>query len=98
METASVQNQIRTRLIENFHPVFIEVMDDSARHAGHREARAGGASHFSVKMAAEAFQGQSLVKRHQAVYRALDVFLKNGVHALAMELWSAQEWHGRRAS
>jgi len=95
MKTSAVYDQIKMRLIQDFAPVFIEVTDDSARHQGHQGARAGGNSHFRVRMASDVFKGQLLVKRHQAVYRALDDFLKNGVHALQMELWSAEEWHAR---
>ncbi len=95
METSSVQDQIKISLTRDFEPVFIEVTDDSARHRGHREASAGS-SHFSVKLAAQAFNGMSLIKRHQAVYRTLDRFFKSGVHALQMEILSAEEWHARR--
>ena len=95
METSVVCDQIKVCLIQNFKPTFIEVADDSARHQGHREARAGGGSHFRVKMAAESFNGLSLIKRHQAVYRTLESFLQSGVHALQMELLSAEEWHAR---
>jgi len=58
----------------------------------------GGNSHFRVKMVAESFNGKSLIKRHQAVYRSLDAFLKSGVHALQMELLSVEEWHARGQS
>ena len=95
METFAVHDQIRMRLIQDFDPVFIEVADDSARHAGHRESSSGRGTHFSVKMASELFKGRTLIKRHQAVYQSLDIFFKSGVHALQMELWSAEEWHAR---
>lgn len=91
-------DQIKMRLSQDFTPILIEVSDDSARHQGHQGARAGGNSHFRVKMVSESFNGLPLLKRHQAVYRALDSFFKNGVHALQMELLSAEEWHVRGES
>ena len=94
METSASCDRIKTCLIQSFRPVFVEVSDDSARHQGHQEARSGG-SHFRIKMAAEFFNNLPLIKRHQAVYRALESFLKSGVHALQMELLSAEEWHAR---
>ena len=40
--------RMRTRLEEAFQPVRLEVVDDSARHAGHAGTRDGGESHFNL--------------------------------------------------
>lgn len=90
-----ISDQIKATLLQTFQPEHIDVIDDSARHHGHREAKPGGGTHFRVVMVSEVFKNRSLVQRHQAVYRALDAFLKEGVHALQLELWSREEWHGR---
>ena len=44
----SVIDAMRDRLA-TLHPVTIEIIDDSARHAGHAGAKAGG-GHFRLKI------------------------------------------------
>jgi BolA protein len=61
-------------------PRSLEIIDDSARHAGHAGARAGG--HFRVTLVAEAFRGRSRLERHRLVYDAVAPLLQDRVHAL----------------
>lgn len=98
MKSPSVQDEIKARLTQDFAPLVLEVADDSARHQGHREAGAGGASHFRIKLVCQAFAGRKPLERHQAVYQSLASFLQAGVHALQMELLSPEEWHARGGS
>ncbi len=77
-------DEIRLRLEERFAPARLEVVDESALHAGHAGA-AGGDSHFRVRIMAEAFRGLTPVACHRLVYGALDDLLKAGVHALAID-------------
>ncbi|MBL0942428.1 MAG: BolA family transcriptional regulator, partial [Alphaproteobacteria bacterium] len=58
-------------LKQAFHPTFLKICDDSAKHAGHREASVSCESHFSVIIVSEYFVGLSAVKKHQEVYRIL---------------------------
>jgi BolA family transcriptional regulator, general stress-responsive regulator len=67
-----------------FTPLELIVRDESHLHAGHAGA-AGGASHFRVRIVAEAFRGLSPVARHRLVYGALADLLKSDIHALAIE-------------
>ena len=62
-----VTQAIRDKLTAAFQPERLEVVDDSARHAGHAGAREGGESHFNVVIVAEAFKGQGRVQRQRAV-------------------------------
>jgi BolA protein len=81
----SVADQIETLLREQLSPSALQVIDDSARHAGHAGARAGGESHFTVKVTSAKFEGLNAVARHRAVYAALKPLLDAGLHALAIE-------------
>lgn len=76
---------IHDKLTAAFSPSRLEVEDDSARHAGHAGARAGGESHFNVLIEAAAFQGQAKVARQRMVYRALAEELAGPVHALSVK-------------
>ena len=78
--------QIEAALVAAFSPREIEVVDDSASHAGHAGAPAGGESHFIVSMKADAFAGQSRVARHRAVHKALGSEIIGRIHALALNL------------
>lgn len=73
-------------LREIFAPETLEVIDESAAHEGHAGAAPGGETHFRVVMRAAAFDGLTRVARQRAVYAALDGFLKDRVHALALDV------------
>jgi BolA protein len=77
---AQVLAQMRARLEAAFTPSALEIIDDSARHAGHAGARAGG--HYQVTLTAEAFRGRSALERHRLVYAALAPLMHGAVHAL----------------
>ena len=78
-----IEEQLRARL----NPSHLEVLDESALHAGHAGANAEGfGSHFRVRIASPAFAGKSRVARHRLVYDALQNFIDEGLHALAIEI------------
>jgi BolA protein len=75
---------IAAKLRAAFAPASLEVIDESAQHAGHAGAREGGESHFRVKIVSERFAGMDRVARHRAVNDALAAELAGPVHALAI--------------
>jgi BolA protein len=86
-----VAQAIRDKLTEAFQPERLEVVDDSARHAGHRGAPEGGESHFNVVIVAEAFKGQGRVQRQRAVHTALSEELAGPLHALSIKAFAPGE-------
>jgi BolA protein len=78
--SASVMTQMRAALERSLDPRSLEIIDDSAAHAGHPGARGGG--HFRVTLVAEAFRGRSRLERHRLVYAALAPLMNSAVHAL----------------
>jgi BolA protein len=74
--------KIEAILKQKLDPVFLNVIDDSAKHAGHAGAREGG--HYHVRIVSPAFEGKKLLERHRMVYEVL-MPLKGLIHALAME-------------
>ena len=79
--------QLRHRLQERLGPSKLEVIDESADHAGHSGANAEGfGTHFRVRIASPQFAGKSRVAQHRLVYDSLQDFIDAGVHALAIEL------------
>lgn len=84
MSVAEREERLRRQLMARFSPVELAIEDESHRHAGHAGA-AGGASHFRIRIVAEAFRGISPVARHRLVYAALGDMLTSEIHALAIE-------------
>jgi BolA family transcriptional regulator, general stress-responsive regulator len=89
--TAERAALIEARLAAALAPVeSIHITDDSAQHAGHTGAAAGG--HFSVTIVAAAFAGKPRVARHRMVYDALADAMQRGIHALAITAYTPEEF------
>lgn len=76
--------RIEELLRERLSPAALEVVDESAAHAGHAGAASGG-GHFRVRIVAEAFRGRSRIERHRAVHAALAAMLSHEIHALSID-------------
>ena len=76
---------IEQRLRAVLQPTRLEVIDESAAHAGHVGAGGGSGTHFRVRIDCPAFAGRTRVQRHRLVYDALHDCLAQGLHALAIE-------------
>ncbi len=72
-------------------PAEVEVVDDSARHAGHAGAQPGGETHYSVLAVSPRFEGLSRVARHRLVNDALGAEFGAGLHALSLTLRTPEE-------
>ena len=75
-------------------PEHLEVVDDSARHAGHAGAASGG-GHYRVLIVSESFRGRDLISRQRAVYAALGDAMQTTVHALELQTLTPEEWQRR---
>ncbi len=85
-EMAGLADQMAHRLRIALQPTALEVTDESAAHAGHAGANGTGyGTHFRVRIASPLFTGQTRVARHRLVYDALQEFIAQGVHAIAIE-------------
>ena len=94
----AVADTIREKLTAAFQPTALEVIDDSAKHAGHAGARPGGETHFTVRVTSAAFSGLSRVDRQRRVYDVLKAEMApDGVHALALSAHAPGEGAGGAA-
>ncbi len=85
--TAEYTSAITARLTEALSPSQLEVIDESAEHAGHVGANAEGfGSHVRVRIASPKFAGISRVAKHRLVYDAMQNFIDDGLHALAIDV------------
>ena len=83
--------EIRAALEQALAPLSVEVVDDSARHAGHAGAREGG--HYQVTLVASAFAGRPQLERHRMVYSAVAPLMGRGIHALSIVAHAPNEPH-----
>lgn len=80
--TAALEATLR----EALRPTSLEVIDESASHAGHSGANTEGyGTHFRVRIASPLFDGKPRIARHRLVYDALQIFIAQGLHAIAIE-------------
>lgn len=86
MSTGITAQALHQRLSERLAPTQLEVIDETAAHAGHAGADPSGfGTHFRVRIASPLFAGRPPVARHRLVYDALHDFIDRGLHALAIE-------------
>lgn len=81
--THATAGEVERLLREHLAPSRLEVIDDSARHAGHAGSAEG--SHFTVRLESERFGGLARLQRHRLVYHALEPLMTRGIHALAID-------------
>lgn len=85
-DQSSLASQMAQRLQDTLRPSALEVIDESGAHAGHAGANGTGfGTHFRVRIASPFFTGKTRVARHRLVYDALQDFIDQGVHAIAIE-------------
>ncbi|MEQ6890302.1 BolA/IbaG family iron-sulfur metabolism protein [Halomonas sp. CS7] len=83
----SIQDTIEAKL-KALEPDFLAVENESHRH----NVPANSETHFKVTLVARRFEGLMPVKRHQQLYALLADELAGPVHALALHLFTPEEW------
>lgn len=63
-------------------PVRLDILDDSAKHAGHASARGGG--HYRLLIVSPRFEGLGTMARHRLVYDAVGNLMDGEIHALSI--------------
>ena len=82
MNTEERLEEVRRRLTEALAPDSLDIVDQTAAHAGH--ASSGGAGHYVVDIVSTAFEGKSLVARHRMIYAALGELMEHEIHAVSI--------------
>ena len=83
-------SMIKERLQAALSPQSIEIIDESAQHAGHAGAKSGG-GHYALTIVAQQFVGQDLLQRHRMVYEALGDAMRKDIHALSIRAYAPDE-------
>lgn len=83
---------IKQKLNEALKPELVEIIDNSAAHAGHAGAQQGG-GHYNVTIVSDSFTGKTLVQRHQLIYQVLGDMMKEEIHALGINALTPSEYN-----
>lgn len=79
------------KIIENklsvLNSEFLKIENESHMHSGPATD-----SHFKLTLVSNEFDGMRTVARHQKIYALLADELAGPVHALALHLFSPEEW------
>jgi BolA family transcriptional regulator, general stress-responsive regulator len=86
----SLEPEIRRRL-ETLSPTSLHIEDESAQHAGHAGAKDGG-GHYRLTIVSSSFHGLNAVARHRLVYQNLGDLMQKGIHALAINAFTPEEF------
>lgn len=71
------------RQLQDLEPAELNLIDESAMHAGHKGN--GGGGHFKLKITSSHFCGKSQIMRHRLIYQSLTKFIPHKIHALSIE-------------
>jgi BolA protein len=71
-------------------PDHIEIIDESAQHAGHAGARGGG-GHYQLSIVSPRFNGLSMLERHRMIYELLGQLMHKEIHALRIDARASVE-------
>ena len=80
-----VAEEMRELLEHAFAPTSLEIINDSAHHAGHSGDDGSGESHFTIAIEAAAFAPMNRLARQRAVIAALGDIVGERVHAVAIK-------------
>jgi len=89
-----VAQEIEKLLREALSPTRLDIINDSAHHAGHSGDDGSGESHFTVVIESAAFEGKNRLARQRMVLGALGDIPGNRVHAFAMKCFAPGEAQG----
>lgn len=77
---------IRQKLQAALNPGLLDVINESHLHIGHAGDNGTGDSHFRVRVAAASLSGLSRVAAQRQIYDILSEEMKNGIHALSINV------------
>lgn len=83
-----IQQSIETTIKAAFKPDYFELLNESQQH----NVPENSETHFKLTLVSDDFATDSKVKRHQKVYQLLGPLMQQGLHALALHLYTKDEW------
>ena len=88
----TIEKSIIEKLSLTFTPSVLDVVNESHMHS----VPPNSETHFKVTLVSDVFVGIRKVQRHQKIYAILADELSGPVHALALHLYTNEEWQERQ--
>jgi stress-induced morphogen len=89
------------QLLQNLNPVFVDLKNDSHKHASHVEhlGSAGftGETHYKLMIVSEQFENLSRIDRQRKINDLLKDEFQTGLHAFEMKIYSVDEYKNQEA-
>ena len=82
--------KLRSRLQDALAPEALDIIDETAKHAGHAGAASGG-GHYLLNIVSAAFEGKNPIQRHRLVFDAVGDMMHTDIHALSIQAKSPGE-------
>ena len=90
MKTPLVKN-LEIKLTKKFSPKFLNIIDESHKHAGHAGIdESGKETHFKVIMVSASFANLSRMERQRMVHHAISKDIKL-IHSITLALFGTEE-------
>lgn len=87
-----IQQTIEDKLQKALSPDYLQVINESHMHSVPENSE----THFKVTLVSDEFVNMRKVKRHQHIYSIVAEELEGPVHALALHLYTLEEWQQRQ--
>jgi BolA protein len=87
LQDSAMEQVIRNKVEQELAPKVLEILNESHMHSG-----PAANSHFNLTVVSDAFEGKRPVARHQMIYKILADELAGEVHALALHVFTSDEW------
>lgn len=78
-----------TARLQTLSPTALDLIDESALHAGHQGN--GGGGHYKLNITSSHFCGKSQIMRHRLIYQALADLMPHKIHALSIHAIATDE-------
>ena len=91
MTLTTLAQRMHAQISASLQPQHLELVNES-----HLHGRGELDSHYKLIIVSSRFHGQSRIARHRLLNQLLAAELASPVHALALHLYSPEEWQSRQ--
>ncbi len=88
----SLDDWIKDKVIKDFSPDHIELVNESYKHAGHAGDDGSGETHYRLLLVADRFAGLGRVERQRLVNASIRAAFDRGLHAVSFKLFAPEEY------
>lgn len=82
---------IKAKIEASLSSTYVEVINESHKHAGHMGDDGSGETHFRLMVVSSAFENKNRIERHRTIHAILENELQNKIHALALKTYTPDE-------